>query len=93
MTEIDAGMSHLEPARVDAARHARDVLLEAAAGWAVAPKVHIGAVALPGSRSAAVAFDAFFDARRELAHHVGAEVAAEVAAEALTAEDGREPPC
>ncbi len=90
MTDIDAGMRHLEPSRADAAWRAREVLLKAAARWAGAPKTHVGAVVLPASRSATLAFDAFFDARRELAHHIGAEVAAAVAAEAVAAEDAGE---
>ena len=90
MTDINARMTHLDAPRVDAAWRAREVLLDAAATWAVAPKVHAGAVVLPASRSAALAFDAFFGARRELAHHIGAEVAAAVAAEAVAAEDDRQ---
>ena len=85
MTDIDTRIMHLEPARVDAALHARDVLVEAAAGWAVAAKSHTGAVQLPGDRAAALAFDAFFEARRELAHHIGADAAADVAEEAFAA--------
>ena len=92
MKDIQTGTAHLEPARVDAARRARDVLLHAAARWASATKTRVGAVVLPGNRSAAVAFDEFFEARRELAHHVGADVAADVAAEALAAEDARSEP-
>ncbi len=88
-TDDNTSMTHLEPARADAASRARDVLLDAAAGWAVAAKSEVGAVVLPGDRDAALAFDAFFDARRELAHHLGAELAAEVAAEALAAEGAR----
>src|ERR687885_868456 len=70
VTDINARMTHLDAPRVDAAWRAREVLLDAAATWAVAPKVHAGAVVLPASRSAALAFDAFFGARRELAHHL-----------------------
>ena len=85
MTEIDVQTRHFEPARADAARRARDVLLDAAATWALASKELVGAVELPADRSAAVAFDAFFGARRELAHHMGGEAAAVVAADALDA--------
>jgi hypothetical protein len=86
MTEMDVQTSHLEPARADAARRARDVLFDAAATWALASKNVVGTVELPADRSAAVAFDAFFGARRELAHHMGAEAARVVAAEALCGE-------
>lgn len=87
MTDSNAGMAHLDPTRADAARRAQDELLQAAATWADAPKTRVGAVVLPGSRSAAVAFDAFFGARRELAHHLGGAAAAVAAEEALAAED------
>jgi len=87
MTEIHT--AHLQPARADSARHSRDVLVQAAGRWAAAPKHRVGAVLLPGDRSAALAFDAFFVARRELAHHTGGRVAALVAAEALVEEGGK----
>ena len=87
MTEIHT--AHLQPARADTARHARDVLVRAAAMWAIASKRRVGAVVLPGDRSAAQAFDAFFVARRELAHHTGGRVAAVVAAEALVEKAAR----
>jgi hypothetical protein len=83
MSDIEITTSHLHPARVDAARHARDVLLDAARAWAGAPKLHVGAVALPADRAAAYAFAALFSARHELAYHVGGQAAALVAAAAL----------
>ena len=89
MTEIHVQTTHLEAPRAEAARHARDVLVDAAARWAVALKHRAGAVVLPGDRSAALAFDAFFVARRELAHHTGGDAAALVAAEALAVESAR----
>ena len=84
MTEDDMATSHLEPARADAARRAVAALLEAAAVWTAATKHHVGAVAVPGDRAGAQAFDAFFASRRELARHVGGAVAAQVAAAAMT---------
>jgi hypothetical protein len=85
MPARDISTSHLEPARAHEARQAEEGLAEAARTWSVAPKEHVGAVELPGDAAAARAFDAFYDARRQLAHHVGGEAAAEVADGALAA--------
>lgn len=86
MPDIEAEISHLDPLRADAARRAGDRVLVAARAWSRAPKRRVGAVALPGDLDAARAFDAFHDARRELAYHVGGEAAARWAAGALTTE-------
>ncbi len=83
MRDIEITTSHLDATRADAARHARDVLLDAARAWAGAPKHQVGAVALPADPTAASAFAALFSARGELACHVGGEAAALVAAAAL----------
>lgn len=88
MTDIDITTTHLDPARADAARHARDVLLDAAWAWAQAPKHHVGAVALPADRAAACAFAALVKARCELADHVRGQ-AAHVAAAAVVEASAR----
>lgn len=89
MTDFDVPTGHMRPARAAAARDAREVLVDAAATWANAPKQQVGALLLPAGRAAAHAFDAFFAARRELAHHTGGRTAALVADEALAAEYGK----
>jgi hypothetical protein len=89
MSDIDIRTTHLDPARADAARHARDVLLDAAWAWAEAPKHHVGAVALPADRAAACAFADLVTARCELAYHVGGEAAAHVAAAAVVEASAR----
>ncbi len=83
MPEPEIDTSHLEPVRADAARSASERVLTAARAWANAPKQRVGAVNLPADLGAARAFDAFHNARRELAHHVGGETAARWAAQAL----------
>ena len=84
MRDVQIETSHLDPTRADAARRAGDQLVQAARAWATAPKRSVGAVALPGDPAAARAFDAFHDARRQLAYHVGGEAAARWAAGALS---------
>jgi hypothetical protein len=84
MSDIEITTTHLDPVRADAARHARDVLLDAARAWARATKHHVGAVALPADQTAAYAFAALFSARSELAYHVGGQAAALVTAAALS---------
>lgn len=86
MTKFDVPTGHMRPARAAAAHDARDVLVDAAATWANAPKHRVGALLLPAGRAAAHAFDAFFAARRELAHHTGGRAAALMADEALATE-------
>ncbi|MDQ3980357.1 MAG: hypothetical protein M3314_12515 [Actinomycetota bacterium] len=93
MSDIDITTTHLNSSRADAARHARDVLLDAARAWVGAPKNHVGAVALPADGAAARAFAVLFRARSDLAYHVGGEAAALVTAAALgevSDEDGGE---
>ncbi|MDQ4133090.1 MAG: hypothetical protein M3179_07770 [Actinomycetota bacterium] len=90
MTAVDMAAPHLDETRAEVAREARDAVLEAAQIWAVAPKVQVGAVALPGDPAAARAFNAFHGARGEFASHVGGEAAAREAQRALAtaASDG-----
>ncbi len=85
MLARDMSTTHLEPGRAHAARQAEEGLVEAARTWNAAPKEHVGAVELPGDAAAARAFDAFYDARRQLAHHVGGQTAAQLADGALAA--------
>jgi hypothetical protein len=86
--DTNMGISHLHPARADAARRAEEAVFDAARAWAQASKYHVGAVALPGDEEAARAFEAFHDARGELACHVGGAAAARCAAGALSAVAG-----
>jgi outer membrane PBP1 activator LpoA protein len=82
--ESDIDTSHLEAARVDDARRARDAVVAAARAWASASKQHAGAVTLPGDLPAARAFGTLHEARSALAYHVGGEVAAQYAAVAVS---------
>lgn len=84
MSDMEITTTHLDAARAEAARHARDALVSAAQVWAGAPKHHVGAVAIPAGPAAATAFSALFRARCELASHVGGEAAALVTAAAVT---------
>jgi hypothetical protein len=84
MPDSNIETSHLDPTRADAARRAGDQVVQAAHAWATAPKRTVGAVSLPGDSGAARAFDAFHEARRQLAYHVGGEAAARWASGALS---------
>jgi hypothetical protein len=88
VTETEIMTNHLDAARADAARQARDLLLAAVRTWTAAPKYHVGAVALPADPHASRAFATLFSARWELARHVGGEAAALVTAAALAEASG-----
>jgi hypothetical protein len=85
MIETGTATLQVAPPRDADARRAEETLLEAAERWARAAKRQVGAVALPGDPPAARAFDALFDARREVARYVGGASAARLAAAAYEA--------